>query len=72
MECQKVCHFWHAYQEDLCNKFSVSRSSLQTLFKNNLNISPKKYINDLKLSKSKPKAYAWVGGISDKELLPVV
>lgn len=39
--------------EDLCNKFSVSRSSLQTLFKNNLNISPKKYINDLKLSKSK-------------------
>lgn len=39
--------------EDLCNKFSVSRSSLQTLFKNNLNTSPKKYINDLKLSKSK-------------------
>lgn len=26
----------------------------------------------VKLSKSKPKAYAWVGGISDKELLPVV
>ena len=39
--------------EELCNKFSVSRSSLQTLFKNNLNTSPKKYINDLKLAKSK-------------------
>ena len=39
--------------EELCSKFSVSRSSLQTLFKNNLNTSPKKYINDLKLSKSK-------------------
>lgn len=39
--------------EEICSKFSVSRSSLQTLFKNNLNISPKKYINDLKLSKSK-------------------
>lgn len=26
----------------------------------------------VKLSKSKPKAYSWVGGISDKELLPVV
>ena len=39
--------------EELCTKFSVSRSSLQTLFKNNLNTSPKKYINDLKLSKSK-------------------
>ena len=39
--------------EELCNKFSLSRSSLQTLFKNNLNTSPKKYINDLKLAKSK-------------------
>ena len=39
--------------EELCSKFSVSRSSLQTLFKNNLDTSPKKYINDLKLSKSK-------------------
>ncbi|MGG7144272.1 helix-turn-helix transcriptional regulator [Clostridium nigeriense] len=39
--------------EELCNKFSVSRSSLQTLFKNNLNTSPKKYINDLKLSRSR-------------------
>lgn len=39
--------------DELCSKFSVSRSSLQALFKNNLNTSPKKYINDLKLAKSK-------------------
>lgn len=39
--------------DELCDKFSISRSSLQTLFKHNLNTSPKKYINDLKLSKSK-------------------
>ena len=39
--------------KEICNKFSISRSSLQTLFKNNLNTSPKKYINDLKMSKSK-------------------
>lgn len=38
---------------EICIKFSVSRSSLQTLFKDNLNASPKKYINDLKLAKSK-------------------
>lgn len=38
---------------ELCVKFSVSRSSLQTLFKENLSTSPKKYINDLKLAKSK-------------------
>ncbi len=39
--------------DDICNKFALSRSSLQILFKNNLNIPPKKYINNLKLSKSK-------------------
>ena len=39
--------------EDICNKFCISRSSLQTLFKNNLNTTPKKYISDLKLAKSK-------------------
>ena len=39
--------------EEICVEFSVSRSSLQVLFKNNLNISPKKYINELKLEKSK-------------------
>lgn len=39
--------------EEICHKFSISRSSLQTLFKNNLNVAPKQYISDLKLSKSK-------------------
>ncbi|MGL4848849.1 MAG: helix-turn-helix domain-containing protein [Clostridium sp.] len=39
--------------EELCDKFALSRSSLQTLFKNNLGITPKKYINNLKLEKSK-------------------
>ncbi|MFV0479915.1 MAG: helix-turn-helix domain-containing protein [Anaerorhabdus sp.] len=39
--------------ENICTKFSVSRSTLQQLFKNNLNVAPKKYINDLKLEKSK-------------------
>ncbi len=39
--------------EDLCNEFSISRSSLQTLFKNNLNSTPKQFISNLKLNKSK-------------------
>lgn len=39
--------------EDICVKFSISRSSLQTLFKNNLNVAPKQYISNLKLAKSK-------------------
>lgn len=39
--------------EEICHQFSVSRSSLQTLFKNNLNVAPKQYISDLKLNKSK-------------------
>lgn len=39
--------------EEICLKFSISRSSLQTLFKNNLNIAPKHYISNLKLTKSK-------------------
>ncbi|MGL5978483.1 MAG: AraC family transcriptional regulator [Erysipelotrichaceae bacterium] len=39
--------------EDLCTKFSISRSSLQVLFKNNVGVAPKQYISDLKLSKSK-------------------
>lgn len=39
--------------EELCHEFSISRSSLQMLFKNNLNIAPKQYISDLKLNKSK-------------------
>ncbi len=39
--------------EEICHQFSISRSSLQTLFKNNLNTAPKQYISDLKLNKSK-------------------
>ena len=39
--------------DDICSKFALSRSSLQILFKNNLNMPPKKYINNLKLAKSK-------------------
>ncbi len=39
--------------EDLCRKFSLSRSSLQLLFKNSLNVPPKQYISNLKLTKSK-------------------
>ena len=39
--------------EEICMKFSVSRSSLQTLFKNNIGVAPKQYISDLKLKKSK-------------------
>lgn len=39
--------------EEICHKFSISRSSLQMLFKNNLNTAPKQYISDLKLNKSK-------------------
>lgn len=39
--------------EEICMKFSISRSSLQTLFKNNLGVAPKHYISDIKLKKSK-------------------
>lgn len=39
--------------EEMCLKFSISRSSLQTLFKNNIGVAPKQYISELKLSKSK-------------------
>jgi AraC-like DNA-binding protein/quercetin dioxygenase-like cupin family protein len=39
--------------EDLCMKFSISRSSLQNLFRANLHISPKQYISNLKLSQAK-------------------
>lgn len=37
---------------EICQHFSVSRTSLQLLFKDNLNQTPKKYISDLKLEKS--------------------
>lgn len=39
--------------EELCEEFGISRSSLQTLFKSNLNKPPKQYISDIKLNKSK-------------------
>ena len=39
--------------DQICNHFSVSRSSLQNLFRNNLNTSPKHYINEAKLSLSR-------------------
>lgn len=37
----------------LCRNFAISRSSLQQLFKNNLQIAPKQYINDIKLQRAK-------------------
>ena len=37
---------------EICQKFSLSRSSLQILFKENLQQTPKKYISELKLEKS--------------------
>ncbi len=39
--------------EDLCVKFSISRSSLQSLFKNNIYITPKQYISNVKLNQAK-------------------
>lgn len=39
--------------EDLCAKFSISRSTLQNLFRTNIHISPKQYISNLKLSQAK-------------------
>ena len=37
---------------DICQQFSLSRSSLQLLFKNAVNQSPKKFISDMKLERS--------------------
>lgn len=39
--------------DDICEHFSMSRSSLQNLFKDNLKVAPKQYINEAKLAKSK-------------------
>ncbi len=41
------------YLDTICVSFCMSRSSLQNLFKENLNIAPKQYINKVKLQKSK-------------------
>ncbi|MBR7179165.1 MAG: helix-turn-helix domain-containing protein [Oscillospiraceae bacterium] len=38
---------------EICQQFSISRSSLQLLFKNTVDQSPKKYISDMKLEKSR-------------------
>lgn len=38
---------------EICTKFSMSRSSLQILFNENLHQTPKKYISELKLDKSR-------------------
>ncbi len=38
---------------EICQKFSLPRSSLQILFKENMEQSPKKYINELKLETSR-------------------
>ncbi len=55
--------------EQLCHKFSISRSSLQQLFKKNLNTAPKQYISKLKLKKArfmiKENKYT-ISEISDK------
>lgn len=37
---------------EICQKFSLSRSSLQILFKENMDTTPKKYIINMKLEKS--------------------
>lgn len=39
--------------EEICHKFSISRSSLQSLFKTHLKDSPKNYLINIKLQKSK-------------------
>lgn len=39
--------------EEICDHFAISRSTLQSLFRNNLQIAPKEYISNLKLEKSK-------------------
>ena len=38
---------------DICQQFSMSRSSLQLLFKSAVNQSPKRYISDMKLERSR-------------------
>ena len=39
--------------KQVCDAFSISRTTLQSLFKDNLKSSPKHYINELKLKRSK-------------------
>ena len=51
--------------EDICYKFAMSRSSIQALFKTNLDITPKQYISDLKFSKAKQMIKNSVYSISE-------
>lgn len=54
--------------KDICDKFALSRSSLQALFKKHLDISPKLHINNVKLDQSKillKKSAYTVSQISD-------
>ena len=39
--------------DEICKEFVISRSTLQSLFKDNIDMPPKQYINELKLTKSK-------------------
>jgi len=39
--------------QEICKEFGMSRSTLQTLFKNNLTTTPKHYINEEKLDLSR-------------------
>jgi AraC-like DNA-binding protein len=41
------------YIEAICSKFCISNTTLHSLFKKNMNITVKNYINELKLNKSK-------------------
>lgn len=51
--------------EQICTRFSISRSALQHLFRNNLNISPKQYINNSKLAASRILIRSGEHSISD-------
>lgn len=46
----------HIYEpitiDEICMHFSLSRSTLQNLFKDNMEVSPKQYINEIKLKKA--------------------
>ncbi|MCH4206840.1 MAG: AraC family transcriptional regulator [Solobacterium sp.] len=47
----------HLYEplpiQEITDQFSISRSTLQNLFKNNMDIAPKQYINEAKLNRSR-------------------
>ncbi|MGL5754810.1 MAG: helix-turn-helix transcriptional regulator, partial [Paraclostridium sp.] len=41
------------YVETICSKFNISSTMLHSLFKKNMNVTFKNYINNIKLNKSK-------------------